>query len=75
MNAQSITKLLEALRDVAEEAGAGDEFIVAVFEFCGMLAFFGMSDETKAHVERCVKVIRDTLDGVKVKMIREDKLN
>jgi hypothetical protein len=75
MSAQSTTKILEALHEAAEDAGAADEFTVAMFDFCTLLVHYRVSEETKRHVDKCVRMIRDTLDGVKVKMIREDKLN
>ena len=75
VNKQATTKVLEVLHEAAEDAGAADEFTVAVFDFCAMLVHYGMSDETRRHVSGCVRMIRDTLDGVKVKMIREDRLN
>jgi hypothetical protein len=75
VSAQATTKILEALHEAAEDAGAADEFTVAMFDYCSFLAHYGMKEETKRHVDKCVCMIRDTLDGVKVKMIREDKLN
>ena len=75
MSAPSFMKVFEALRDVAEDTGTSDEFTCAVFDLRGMLVFYGMSDETKAHVDKSVRMIRDILDGVPMRMIREDKLN
>jgi hypothetical protein len=40
-----------------------------------MLVHYGMGDAAKRRVTGNVKIIRDVLDGVKMRMIREDKLN
>ena len=75
MTARCTTKILEALHVAAEDAGAADEFTVAVFDFAAMLVHYGMGDTAKKRVTGNVRIIRDVLDGVKMKMIREDKLN
>ena len=75
MNGRCTTKILEALHEAAEDAGAADEFTVAVFDFAAMLAHYQMGDEAKKRVTGNVRIIRDVLDGVKMRMIREDKLN
>jgi hypothetical protein len=75
MSAQATTKILEALHAAAEDAGAADEFTVAVFDFAAMLAHYQMGDAAKRRVTGNVRIIRDVLDGVKMRMIREDKLN
>jgi hypothetical protein len=75
MSKEATTKALQALWEMAVDAHADEEFACALFDFCTGFVFFQMSDATKKHVDECVRMIRDTLDGVKVKMIREDKLN
>jgi hypothetical protein len=75
VNNQATTKVLEALHEAAQEAGTSDEFTVAVFDFCALLVHYGMSEAAKEHVSKCIRLIRDCLDGVKVRMVREDKLN
>jgi hypothetical protein len=75
MNGRCTTKILEALHVAAEDAGAADEFTRAVFDFCSLLAHYEMGDEARKYVGGCVRIIRDTLDGVPMRMIREDKLN
>jgi len=74
MTARCTTKILEALHVAAEDAGAADEFTVAIFDFAAMLVHYGMGDAAKKRVTGNVRIIR-VLDGVKMKMIREDKLN
>ena len=75
MTARCTTKILEALHVAAEDAGAADEFTVAIFDFAAMLVHYGMGDAAKKRVTGNVRIIRDVLDGVKMRMIREDKLN
>jgi hypothetical protein len=68
-------KVFEALGQMAEEADATDDLICAVYDYAAMLIFFKMSEQTAKHVEGRLRVIRDTLDGVPMKIIREDRLN
>jgi hypothetical protein len=75
MTARCTTKILEALHVAADDAGAADEFTVAIFDFAAMLVHYGMGDAAKKRVTGNVRIIRDVLDGVKMRMIREDKLN
>jgi hypothetical protein len=75
MTARCTTKILEALHVADEDAGAADEFICEVFDFAAMLAHYQMGDAAKRRVTGSVRIIRDVLDGVKMRMIREDKLN
>ena len=75
MSGRCTTKILEALHVAADDAGAVDEFICEVFDFAAMLVHYGMGDAAKNRVTGNVRIIRDVLDGVKMKMIREDKLN
>ena len=75
MSAQSFMKAFEALGEIADEAGTEDELICAVFDFCTMLVHYKMGEAAKGHVDKCVRLIRDTLDGKPTRIIREDKLN
>jgi len=58
MNRQSVTTILEALYDAA-----GDEAIIAIFDYIGVLVYFQMSSEAWDHVYKRSLEVRQHIEG------------
>ena len=67
MNRETITKILEAIYDGAEDVGAGDEAAVAIFNFAAMLTHFKLGDEARQYIERTVLCLAAGIDRRKDK--------
>ena len=65
MNAEAITRILEAVYYAAEDMGAGDQAACAFFDFACMITFFKVGDEARQYIERDIRFLASEVDNRK----------